>query len=185
MSLAFLFLSDTLGTVSDWLMVVVTAITAFFLYKTLKSQKEVQHTQNELFKIESIRFRESIKPLLKYSASVDKLKPGDESKKILTVEVINETDSMALDISRFVSENEQTQQIVVPTGFSDIRNHLIKGDSPMLFHFLIDSNAYASKYINFALKYQDVAGTKYKQGVFCICDNYGIEINPFLPEVIN
>lgn len=52
------------GTVSDWLMVAVTMLTAYYLYKTLKSQKEVQITQNKLFEIESVRFRESIKPVV-------------------------------------------------------------------------------------------------------------------------
>jgi hypothetical protein len=53
---------DIWGTVSDWFMVIVTIVTAFYLYKTLQSQKNVQETQNKLFEIETIRFRESIKP---------------------------------------------------------------------------------------------------------------------------
>ena len=40
------------GTVSDWVMITVTFATAFLLLLTLKSQKEVQRTQNELFRIE-------------------------------------------------------------------------------------------------------------------------------------
>ena len=40
-------------------------------------------TQNELFKIESIRFRESIKPILKYSVSDHQGKSSDGKKKIL------------------------------------------------------------------------------------------------------
>ncbi|MDP9076163.1 MAG: hypothetical protein M3O71_01965 [Bacteroidota bacterium] len=43
----FPFLSDVWGTVSDWVMIAVTTITAIFLYKTLKSQKEVHGDSDE------------------------------------------------------------------------------------------------------------------------------------------
>jgi len=180
----FPFPSDVWGTVSDWVMVSVTSLTALYLFKTLKSQQDVQRTQNELFKIESLRFKESIKPILKYSGSTDIMKPGEENKKILTIEVINETNSIALEISKIVSKNEQSRQIFIPISFSDTRNHLIKGDKPLWYHFLIDSNSSLSGFISFALEYQDIAGTRYKQGIFCICDGHGLEIHPYLPEII-
>lgn len=180
----YLLAHDFLGTLPDWFMVVVTGVTAFYLYKTLKSQREVQRTQNELFKIENIRFKESIKPILKYTVCSDKLMTEDNNKKILTIEVTNETNSIALKISRIVETNDQTTQLFVVTGLSDKRNHLVKGDIPILFHFAIDPENRASGWITFSLHYQDVAGTKYKQGIICICDEFGIEINPFLPEVL-
>ncbi len=183
--ITFLFATNLWGTISDWAIFSVTLATAIFLYKTLKSQQEVQQTQNELFRIESIRFKESIKPILRYCASNDKMKPGDENKKILTVEVINETESAALEISRILSEDTMERQIFIPMSFADRRDHLTKGDSPLLFHFLIDLKSPGSKYVTFAIKYKDIAGTKYKQRVFCICDEYGIEIHPYLPEIIN
>ena len=176
----------TFGTVPDWSMVIVTSITAYYLYKTLQSQKEVQRTQNELYKIESIRFKESIKPVLKYSGSTGKMKPSEETKKIFTIEVTNETSSTALEICKIISEkSEQTTQIIIPTGFSDTRNHLVKGDAPLLFHFLIDEANKVSEWVIFSLTYQDIAGTKYKQHIFSICDHYGIEIHPSLPEIID
>ncbi len=172
------------GTISDWFMIGVTALTAYYLYKTLQSQKEVQRTQTELFKIESIRFRESIKPILKYAASTDKMRSEDKDRKILTIEVTNETESSALKVSRILPPNDQTPQLLVATGLSDSRDHLAKGDNPLLFHFLVDPKLSASGWVVFSLSYQDVAGTKYRQGVVCICDNYGIELNPYLPEII-
>ena len=36
----FPFLSEIWGTVSDWVMIMVTGITAYFLYKTLYAQKK-------------------------------------------------------------------------------------------------------------------------------------------------
>ncbi|BAU55257.1 hypothetical protein [Mucilaginibacter gotjawali] len=177
------FSSEVWGTVSEWAMVGVTSLTAFYLFKTLKSQQDVQRTQNELFKIESLRFKESIKPILKYSGYIDKGKLSDENKKILTIEVMNEANSTALNISKIVSENKQTHQIFIPKGFSDIRDHLVKGDSPIMFHFLIEADSRKSNFLVFNVTYQDISGTKYKQGVFCICDHYGLEIHPYLPEM--
>lgn len=46
------------GTVSDWVMIIVTIVTAYFLYHSLKSQRE-------LTRMEQARFIDSIKPDLK------------------------------------------------------------------------------------------------------------------------
>ena len=180
--LSYLFSPDVWGTVSDWFAICLTAVGAIFVYLTFKSQKEVQKKQNDLFKIESIRFEESIKPVLKFMAHKDMFKPGDEEKHILTIEVTNVKDNAALEISRIVEGNEQAQQILIPTGFSSKRNHLSKGDDPLLFHFLMEGDLC---FVTFALTYQDIAGTRYKQAIFCTCDNQGIEMNPFLPEKLN
>jgi len=163
-------------------MIVVTAITAYFLYKTLKSQKDVQKTQNDLYRIESIRFRESIKPVLKYSGSVDMMKLEDKDKRILTIQVTNETNSLALKISRIAKQSDKPNQIYIPMGLSDKCDHLINGDKPLLYHFLIDNPM--DNWVIFSLSYQDVAGTRYKQAVLCICDSFGIDINTFMPEII-
>jgi hypothetical protein len=104
------------GTIADWAMIVVTAITAYFLYKTLKSQKDVQKTQNDLYRIESIRFRESIKPVLKYSGSMDMMKLEDKDKRILTIQVTNETNSLALKISKIAKQSDKPNQIFIPMG---------------------------------------------------------------------
>lgn len=50
------------GTVSDWFMVLVTLVTAVFLYKTLKSQMDVQKQQSILANIEIKRFRKTVLP---------------------------------------------------------------------------------------------------------------------------
>lgn len=50
------------GTVSDWIMIAVTAVTAFFLYKTLNSQRIVQKAQQRITDIEEHQHLERIKP---------------------------------------------------------------------------------------------------------------------------
>lgn len=58
----FYFSSEVWGTVSDWVMIAVTAITLYYLRKTLQSQLEVQRTQTQLAEYEKHRFLLSIKP---------------------------------------------------------------------------------------------------------------------------
>ena len=182
-----LFTPDIWGTVSDWTMVIVTSATAILLLMTLKPQRDVQRTQYELFRIENIRFKESIKPILKYSGCQNQFKSNNGKENIFTIEVINETTSAALKISRFVSTDEQTKQLFCGAiGFDSKRDHLIKGDKPLLFHFGIDSDLTTFHYIIFIVKYQDIAETNYQQRVFCVYDeNYGLEIHPGLPEIIS
>lgn len=181
----FLLAPEIWGTVSDWVMILVTFATAILLLLTLKSQKEVQRTQNELFRIESIRFRESIKPVLRFELSKHQSHSGDGKKKIVTIEVSNETDSAAINISRFVAEDEITQQLFTVMGFDDTRDYLMKGGKPLYFHFGINSNPLGYHYLLLNFKYEDIANTKYQQSVICIYDErYGFEVHPSLPEIM-
>jgi hypothetical protein len=170
------------GSISDWALVVVTSITAVFLYRTLRSQKEVQATQTKLFEIESIRFRESVKPKLKYEVSTEMFKPGNENEQILTILVTNETEGMALEITPDYSENGSVRPIFIPINFDSRRRHLAKSDLPILLHFLISPQSL--NFVVFGLIYKDIAGVKYMQRVFCIADSQGTEVNPFLPEIV-
>lgn len=176
----FLLNAEIWGNVSDWCMVLITAITAYYLYRTLQSQKDVQETQTKLFEIENVRFREGIKPLLHYAVSEIGIKFDsiDKNKRVLSIEVTNETDSLALEI---ISEHSD-KQIFIPIDFDTTRRHARKGDKPLFFHFMLDSKIDS---VIFSLTYQDIAGTKYKQGVYCLSDSAGTEVHPFLPETVN
>lgn len=54
--------AETWGTISDWAMVFVTSLTAYFLWRTLKSQTIVQESQQKITTIETNRYISSIKP---------------------------------------------------------------------------------------------------------------------------
>jgi len=180
------FAPEAWGTISDWCLILVTITTAYFLYKTLQSQKEVQKTQTKLFEIESIRFRESIKPKLHYSVVKDIFKPGDDNKRILTIEVTNETDSIALEITSDYKDSVNANQVLIPVDFTSAqKDHLVKGDRPLFLHFLIESTSKLKGIFIFTITYKDVAGIKYKQRVFCDDYSQGTEIYPYLPEIIN
>lgn len=57
------FNADVWGTVSDWIIVIVTSSTAIYLVKTFKSQKTIEDLQQELNKYESIRITSEMQPL--------------------------------------------------------------------------------------------------------------------------
>lgn len=176
----FLLFDATLwGSISDWFMIAVTAATAYYLYKTLQSQKQVQLTQNKLFEIESIRFRESIKPHLQYKLSELKFHPSDDKKKVLTIQVTNQSDSVAVNF-RSLPEESSSNQIFIPFDFP--RRNLKREDKPQILHFLIDADSTADNFIRFKVQYEDIAWTLYKQGVVCIHDQYGTEIIDSLPQ---
>lgn len=170
------------GTVSDWSMVIITSVTAYYLYRTLQSQKEVQTTQSKLFEIESIRFRESIKPILKFSISNEVITPEEKkNSRIYTIEIKNETHNNALDISVDHREGDNVKRVA----FERPQSHLKNDDKPYLVHFLIEDFTKSLNYIIFTVNYNDVSGTRYRQGVIGIIDGFGTEIRPSsLPEVI-
>lgn len=177
------FNPDIWGTVSDWFICFVTFLTAFFLYKTLQSQKEVQKTQNELFKIEKLRFRESVKPNLNFVIS-DKIIIPEENidGRIFTIEIANENDNTALDIS---IENRQISNVFQISIFPPKQKFLRRGTDPYLLNYLIEDFNKNLNDIIFWIHYKDVSGIKYKQGVICNIDNFGNDIKVLLPEEIN
>lgn len=66
----FPFNSGVWGTASDWVIILVTSLTAVYLYNSFKAQKESNGIQNKtleeqqkLTEIEQIIFREKIKPV--------------------------------------------------------------------------------------------------------------------------
>ncbi|CAA9201726.1 hypothetical protein FLACOL7796_03915 [Flavobacterium collinsii] len=174
---------DIWGTVSDWFMFLITSLTAFYLYKTLQSQKEVQRTQNELFKIESLRFRESIRPNLNFTISDKIIIPEENTNgKIFTIEISNENDNTALDIS---IENRQTSNAFQISIFPPKQKYLKKGSEPYLLNYLIEDFNKNLNDIIFWIHYKDISGTKYKQGIICNIDNFGNDIKVLLPEEMN
>ena len=62
--------------------------------------------------------------------------------------------------------------------------HLAKGDKPLYLHFITEDTKKSDAYIIFTMNYEDVAGTKYIQRIVFMKDEYGVEINPSLPKII-
>ena len=175
---------DIWGTVSDWFMVIITAITAFYLYKTLQSQKTVQETQNKLFEIETIRFRESIKPVFKFFVPHidDRITATEENETIHTIAIENQTDSTALEISIDITcdtTNLERLELV------DNPKRYLKKNEVFNLLFLVHNNSIERNFAMVSIDYQDIYKTKYNQRLFCIFHKTWVDIHPSLAEIVN
>ena len=177
------------GTVSDWIMILVTAGTAYLLWRTLKSQQEVQSAQNRLLEIEQIKLIKEFKPVIDYKdfhdetrqRFLDKLTNGSD---FLSVAAKNLDENIAINYDFITANNSQVE--VVEKFFP--QPSLIKGDEFAAIHFIIKNlnNENPITYIfHFLFTYNDLIGTKYQQRVYCTKDENGmISIKSHIPEII-
>jgi hypothetical protein len=176
------FPADVWGTVSDWVMIIVTTITAYFLYKTLKSQKEVQQAQNKFLEIEQVRLREDYKPELDYNRFEKQLNINQPGKQAVSFSIRNKSENRALNVTTIYSDDEKFPAI---TQAPNPRT-LLKNEIDMSLHYLADISNGALEYeITFTIEYEDVAGTKYQQTVLCEGLGGGESIKKSTPTIIN
>lgn len=178
----FPFHSNIWGTVSDWVMIIVTTITAYFLWRTLKSQKEVQQTQNRLLKIEQLKVKETFKPNLKCSRVDIGVKIPDINKSIVSIAVRNLSENPALNFKPIYEDNAE----VIPVIFKPILKTLKNGEGYATLNFEVNSEQGKPLHceIGFSVEYEDVAGTKYNQRVFFDAFAGGEDFRTFDPKVI-
>jgi hypothetical protein len=181
--MTFYFDPNVWGTVSDWTIAAITLITAYYLYKTLKSQNDVQRMQAKLLEIESVKFAESIKPKLRFTiAKANPFEAASEDKKIYTVDMINESESVALEISVESADTANAKRVLIATDFPRI--HQKKEDKPWKIHFVTENNQRFPQFVTFMVFFQDISGAKYKQGGLAILDGEHSEIHHFLQEKV-
>jgi hypothetical protein len=179
----FPFPADIWGTVSDWVMIAVTAITAYFLWRTLKSQKEVQQTQNRLLKIEQLRVKEAFKPNLKYTRIKRILKVDDPDKGLIWINVSNDSDNAALNFEPIYDDDPKA----IPRSFKQTPK-ILKLDgahAPLYFEVDYKEGEILNCEMGFSVEYEDVAGTRYKQKVRLDTFNSYDNFITYDPEVIN
>jgi hypothetical protein len=157
---------DIWGTVSDWFVAIVTSITAYYLYQTLKSQKEVQETQTKLFEIEKTRFLESIKPILKFTQPIkeQQIITEDTDKSINSIIVTNESNNNALNGSITMLSETKNIEIINRKVFEYF--HLRKNSS-LILNFVLHDTKSSENLLSLCFKYQDIANNKYVQYINC------------------
>jgi hypothetical protein len=79
------FQAEVWGTYSDWIMVLVTIVTAIFLWRTLNSQMIVQKLQQQTTNIENERFRLEVKPNFTMLISKKQIKPVDDQIEVILI----------------------------------------------------------------------------------------------------
>lgn len=155
------------GSVSDWIMIVVTGLTAYFLWRTLESQKEVQQAQNLLTKIEHARYRREIEPrfeLLK--PEIEIYAEGEQLQAPLVIFAFKLNNNQALDVKievKLVGKNSQKRW-----RFDELTKYYDKVLA--LDEVMIDGDYNDDQYkgtvrliVNFQLTFTDIEGVKFRQ----------------------
>jgi len=152
------------GNVADWMMVIVTAITLFFIYKTLESQKDVQKTNNRLLEIETNRHKYEVQPKFKFSSTPTEKINGEYIELYYKIELTN--------TSNFEARNFKVTEDYNPSGFkshlSNKRQTTILPGNP--FQFITECRPKLRSteplsyfaHIEYSVTYSDVYGNFYR-----------------------
>lgn len=150
--------SEVWGSVSDWAMVLVTAVTAYFIWKTLNSQMDVQKVQNEMLKIEIDRRANEIMPVFEFGGI--QVHPYYPEKYIL---YLNKNNAYAYGV-------ELTLEIIHPT-IKDIKikntfddNSMLRGSCSFTFENKGLELGEISMF-SIDLNFRDVYGNTYDQKI--------------------
>ena len=175
----FPFQADVWGTASEWIMIVVTGITAWFLYKTLQSQ-------NRLYDIEHLRLREDYKPKLKYQVFENGNLPIDIRLQAKSVAIINNGQT---SVKNVYADNPVSEYIWASTPSVDsLKNILTTGEkiSLNIIFKSFDENVLKDKF-QFIVHYEDMVGFKYQQAVVCYFesnDKNNLKTDAFDPRLV-
>ena len=176
------------GTVPDWLMVLVTIITAIYIYKTLRSQTKVQKYQGKLMKLELTRYRESIMPKWKLEiVPIEKMptvlirSDYELNFKLTLIQGQAYQETLALEGYgiRYAKDYEKPLNLFFSNTNEEI---LIKG---IVKDFLkvYDGNPVSVSAMTFTFKFCDVMNNHYQQSLSYVLYSDGSEkisnLNPF------
>jgi len=168
------FNADTWGTVSDWFVALVTLVTAYYLYKTLKSQLKVQELGQQALEFERVRFTRETRPdfeLTGIDSKIVRTNDSDELEVIVTIKNIashsaynvriivdNDLDKWVLDES-WKDQHEVVSGAVLYAGF---KGPSFSDKKPV---YAIDVNIF-DPLIRIIINYQDVFKNNYSQRAF-------------------
>lgn len=162
----FPFSADVWGTASDWVIIIVTATTAYYLYQSLKSQRKIQRMQQKVTKIEEYDYLMKIKPDFEITIDRSKVSPknpsGPQSVNCLAIlQAINHT---AINVKVLIrtyindelkAEYDEAFDSCVPKYGKALTIDLfeVKRDGSDKFH------------ITYNLTYEDIEGNPYKKRI--------------------
>lgn len=183
----FPFISDVWGTASDWVMILVTAITAYFLWKTLNAQTKSIAIQNEtlvhqeqIAKIERHKYIENIKPEFEL-----------EITNIRTREVSEATTRLVMDVSLTSKSNKALDVKILSytNPFFPNKTKFLHSEKDVLERnetwSVLFRNAYALNFtekdgtdafmlaIDFEVKFHDIERNPYSQSFLFYCNKKG------------
>lgn len=99
---------DVYGSFSDWAMVVVTAVTAYFIWKTLNSQMALQKDQSEIVKIETSRRIAEITPDFNFFRFGNEIILRDVFPNALTLELSGTKPAINIEVNLLIWLNNNS-----------------------------------------------------------------------------
>lgn len=151
------------GTISDWMMILITIVTAVLLLLTLKSQKKVQDDQRLMFQLEQKKHRNSIKPAfdikIEYRGCWSNIEDGTPYN-IYGMEV------ESYQATIFSIELTQESDFTLPAFYSKKWNHVYPGKSDLELHTARNISSDIPLYGGVILKYQDKEYNNYEMKIF-------------------
>lgn len=154
------FIADVWGTVSDWVMIAVTGLTAYFLYKTLRSQTKIQKMQQKITDIEDFKFKSSLMPKFVVKGNTPHY-PSNTNEAIKAdywLELSNENQAKNIKISGVLSDATQVVEKEWRESSLSVKDRL-----HIAHHFKTDNVAVCSFFYKLNVYYEDIAGHGYHQ----------------------
>lgn len=156
------------GSVSDWVNITVTAVTLYFIYRTFKSQMEVQQMQLKVINIENERFRKESVPVFEAEVLEDQPAQPTNPKELLVSIGLGlkngECKNLTLTVDSNIAESLEWShlagnfQYVMAGGANLIDVLVTKNDEDEPYIFPLTLN----------FLYEDMVGNWYKQSIHFI-----------------
>jgi hypothetical protein len=168
------FQADVWGTFSDWIMIIVTGITAYYLYRTLQSQKEVSILQKKITDIESYKHRMGILPRFKVDfIRKDIMNSSNTVSGMFSARFTN-NENMALNtVFKIIVEEDVDFR---PLFANPYLNPRIQPSERILLTSKFSAFTHSSAThlnmfwypLNLEIQYNDVDKNHYKQAISCV-----------------
>lgn len=149
---------DVWGTVSDWVMVLVTFVTAILLWQTLKSQSLVQQMQKGITDKEKFKHTQSIMPY--FSISGHREPAGTDLRIYITCKNFDARNVLVNAIyGAFLTgeKDKWSREVVFKGTFIEISLTMHDLSQKIVQRFSVD--------------FEDLEGTRYNQELYYIFEN--------------
>ncbi|MGZ3758114.1 MAG: hypothetical protein ACXVAY_06940 [Mucilaginibacter sp.] len=162
------FAPEVWGSVSDWVYIIVTTATLYFIYRTFMAQLEVQRMQLKITNIENEWYRKESLPIFEAEVLEDQPgQPTDADKLLVSIGFglkNSECKNLKLTVTSHMAKNLKWNhlagnfQYVMAGGCNLIDVLVTKKDEENPYMFPIELN----------FQYEDMVGNQYKQNIHCI-----------------
>jgi len=162
------FSSDVWGTVSDWIYIIVTATTLYFIYRTFRSQLEVQRMQLKITNIENERYRHETLPVFEAEIMDEQpTQPSEPSQMLVCIGIALKKyacKNVKLTVASHMAEKLEWTHLVGNFKY-------VTAGSANLIDVLITKQEHSHKWmfpIELIFHFEDMVGNSYEQNIHCM-----------------